>query len=186
MRNFKYKASDGKYHFSATVNAGILNPNDTTYEFGFRVDSAGAVVYADDFSVTAIEPAKPKHIALAETVFAPGTSLQVTVTEPADGSWVGVFASGVIPNSNNYDDYSWKYCKYAASDGTLLMKVPAEPGKYTLTIFRTEAAMFLWKVFPLKLPNSKKSLSTNRSTVPMKPSRLPIRRCLYPSLGLHL
>lgn len=91
MRNFKYKASDGKYHFSATVNAGILNPNDTTYEFGFRVDSAGAVVYADDFSVTAIEPAKPKHIALAETVFAPGTSLPVTVTDPADGSWVGVF-----------------------------------------------------------------------------------------------
>ncbi len=135
MRNFKYKASDGKYHFSATVNAGILNPNDTSYEFGFRIDSAGAVVYADDFSVTAIEPAKPKHIALAETVFAPGTSLPVTVTEPADGSWVGVFASGVIPNSNNYNDYSWKYCKYAASDGTLLMKVPAEPGKYTLYYF---------------------------------------------------
>ncbi len=135
MRNFKYKASDGKYHFSETVNAGILNPNDTTYEFGFRVDSADAVVYADDFSVTAIEPEKPKHIALAETVFAPGTSLPVTVTDPADGSWVGVFASGVIPNSNNYNDYSWKYCKYAASDGTLLMKVPAEPGKYTLYYF---------------------------------------------------
>lgn len=135
MLNFRLKASDGKYNFSNIVNAGILNPNDTSYEFGFRVDSADAVVYADDFSITSVAPTEPEHIALAETVFAPGAGLPVTITNPGDGSWVGVFANGTIPNGFNYADYSWKYCKYADASGVLTLNAPSVPGKYNLYYF---------------------------------------------------
>lgn len=137
LKNFYYKASDGKYDFTVSINSDVLDPADTSYEFGFRVDTAGAVIYADDFSIIQVDEAIPEHIALVSNskVFNVGDPIQVQVTSPGTGSWLAIMDAGIFPNSSNYDKYSWSYTDKANASGIVTLTAPSTPGKYTLYYF---------------------------------------------------